>query len=88
MKGVFVVVPEIGTFMLGLGIMFCFSTATTYLIDTVPGRSSSTVALNNLVRSILSCIATIVAKPPIDALGNGILFSLVAGIALASCACI
>ncbi len=40
-------VPLIGTFFFGMGTMFIFSTITTYLVDALPGRSSSAMALNN-----------------------------------------
>jgi MFS family permease len=83
-KGLFVVVPEIGTFLFGLGMMIAFSTTTTYLIDAVPGRSSSAVAMNNLVRNILAAVGTIIGKPLIVALGNGVLFSILAGVGLVS----
>ena len=83
-KGLFVVIPEIGTFFFGLGMMITFATVTTYLIDAVPGRSSSAVAMNNLIRNILSCTGTIIGKPLIEALGNRVLFSILSGICLSS----
>jgi MFS family permease len=87
-KGLFVVIPEIGTFFFGFGMMIIFATVTTYLIDAVPGRSSSAVAMNNLIRNAVACIGAIIAKPLIEVLGNGILFSILAGISLASSASI
>ena len=87
-KGLFVLVPEIGTFFFGIGMMIVFTTVTTYLVDAVPGRSSSAVAMNNLIRNILACVGTIIGKPLIEALGNGVLFSILAGVSLASSACI
>lgn len=87
-KGLFVVVPQIGTFCFGLGMMITFATTTTYLVDAVPGRSSSAVAINNLLRNALACVGGIIAKPLIEALGNGVLFSILSGICLASSLCI
>ena len=87
-KGLFVIIPEIGSFFLGFGMMLVFSTVTTYLIDAVPGRSSSAVAMNNLIRNILAAVGAIIAKPLLEALGNGILFSILCGIALAASGCI
>lgn len=84
--GLFVVVPEIGTFFFGLGMMIAFSTTTTYLIDAVPGRSSSAVAMNNLIRNILAAVGAIIGEPMIEVLGNGVLFSILAGVGLASSA--
>lgn len=83
-KGLFVIIPEIGMFFLGFGMMIAFSTVTTYLIDAVPGRSSSAVAMNNLLRNILACVGTVIGKPLIEVLGNGVLFSILAGVCLAS----
>lgn len=87
-KGLFVIVPEVGTFFLGLGMMIVFTTVTTYLIDAVPGRSSSAVAINTLIRNVLACVGAIIGQPLIEALGNGVLFSILAGISLASSGCI
>ena len=68
-KGLFVIVPEVGTFFFGLGMMIVFTTVTTYLIDAVPGRSSSAVAMNNLVRNVLACVGAIIGQPLIEAWG-------------------
>lgn len=83
-KGFFVIVPEIGTFLFGLGLMLGFSTVTTYFIDAVPGRSSSAVAVNTLIRNTLACVGTILGKPLIEALGNGLCFSVLGGVCAAS----
>jgi MFS family permease len=85
--GLFVIVPEIGTFFMGFGMMIAFATVTTYLIDAVPTRSSSAVAVNNFFRMLLACIGTIIGKPLIQALGNGVLFSVVGGVCFASAIC-
>ena len=87
-EGLFVIVPEIGGFFMGFGIMLVFSTVTTYLIDAVPGRSSSAVAMNNLIRNILAATGAVIAKPLIEALGNEVLFSILCAVALASSGCI
>jgi predicted MFS family arabinose efflux permease len=87
-KGLFVIVPEIGMFFFGLGMMIVFATVTTYLVDAVPGRSSSAVAMNNLIRNILSCTGTIIGKPLIHAFGNGVLFTILCSICLGSSVCI
>ena len=87
-KGLFVIVPEIAAFFFGFGMMLVFATVTTYLIDAVPGRSSSAVAMNNLIRNILAATGAIIGKPLIEALGNGILFSILSGVALVSSGCI
>ena len=83
-KGLFVIIPEIGTFFFGLGMMINFATTTTYLIDAVPGRSSSAVAMNTLIRNIFAALGAIIGKPLIETLGNGVLFSVLAAVGLAS----
>jgi len=85
-KGLFVIIPEIGTFFFGLGMMINFATTTTYLIDAVPGRSSSAVAMNTLIRNIFAALGAIIGKPLIETLGNGVLFSVLAAVGLASSA--
>src|SRR5271155_5784870 len=76
----FVVFPEISTFFSGLGMIIVFSTVMTYLVDAVPGRSSSAVALNNLIRTTLGCIGVLVGNPLIDALGNELLFTILGSV--------
>jgi len=83
-KGLFVIIPQIGSFFMGLGMMLVFSCVTTYLIDAVPGRSSSAVAMNNLIRCIFAAVGTEIGKPLINALGNGVLFTILGSVALAS----
>jgi MFS family permease len=85
-KGLFIFIPEIGTFLFGLGMMLTFATTTTYLIDAVPGRSSSAVAMNNLIRNVFAAVGAIIGKPLIEVMGNGVLFSILAGVCLASSA--
>ena len=45
--GVFWFVPMIATFMFGIGSMLVFSVATTMLTEFIPGKSASSVAVNN-----------------------------------------
>lgn len=78
--GIIWIVPLIGTFFFGLGTMFIYSAVTTYLIDALPGRSSSAMALNNFIRNVLACGGSVAAVPLIDALGYGVLFSIITGV--------
>lgn len=64
--------------------MLVFAMATTMLTEFMPRKASNGVALNNFIRNIFSCVGTIVAAPLIDAIGNGPLFTILAGIALIS----
>jgi predicted MFS family arabinose efflux permease len=65
----------IANFFYGVGSMLIFAMVTTMLTEFMPSKSSSGVALNNLVRNILSCTGAIVGAPLIDAIGNGWLFT-------------
>lgn len=45
------------------------------LTEFLPRKASHGIALNNFVRNILSCVATIVAEPLMAAIGDGWLFT-------------
>jgi len=76
-KGVNVAAPMIANFFFGVGSMLLFGCVTTMLSEFIPQQSSHGIAVNNFVRNILSCVATIVAEPLIVAIGNGWLFTIV-----------
>jgi multidrug resistance protein len=82
--GQFWLAPLIGTFIFGLATMFIYAAVTTYLIDALPGRGSSAMALNNLVRMLLAAGATASAEPLLRVLGNRVLFSIITGVLWAS----
>jgi len=75
-KGVNVAAPMIANFFFGIGSMLIFGCITTMLSEFMPDQSSHGIAVNNFVRNILSCVATIVAEPLIVAIGNGWLFTI------------
>ena len=83
--GVYWVVPMIANFFFGAGSMLLFAAATTMLTEFMPKNASNGVALNNCVRNIFSFIGAFLASPLIDAIGNGWLFTIIAGIAGLSC---
>ena len=58
--------------------------ATTMLTEFMPKKSSTGVALNNLIRNICSCTGALVAAPLIESIGNGWLFTILAIVSLAS----
>lgn len=60
--------------------MLVIGATVTYLVDTLPGKGATGVALNNLIRQILAAIATFIVEPLLRAIGPGILFSILAGI--------
>ena len=60
----------------GIGHMLIFATATTMLTEFMPKKSSTGVALNNLIRNFFSCIGAIVGEAWVRNLGNGWVFTI------------
>lgn len=79
-KGVFWLVPLIGTALFGFASMLLIGATVTYLVDTLPGKGATGIALSNLIRQILAAIATFIVQPLLNAIGPGILFSILVGI--------
>lgn len=77
------VTPLIGTFVFGFANMIVIGATVTYLVDSLPGRGATGVALNNLMRMTLATIGCFINDPLIQALGIGVLFSILAGICVA-----
>lgn len=75
---IFWVVPLVGTFLFGIASMVIFGNTMTYLVDVLPGKGATGVALNNLFRMVLAAIATFVASPLKDAIGYGWLYTILA----------
>lgn len=80
--GVFWVVPLVGTAFSGFALMLVIGATTTYLVDSLPGKGATGIALNNLCRQIVAAIATFIVEPLLRAIGPGILFSIIAGLLL------
>lgn len=78
--GEFWFIPLIGTALFGFASMLVIGATVTYLVDTLPGKGATGVALNNLIRQILAAAATFVVEPILRAIGPGILFSILMGI--------
>ncbi|KAI3402925.2 hypothetical protein KGF56_004386 [Candida oxycetoniae] len=78
--GEFWLVPLIGTAICGFASMLVIGATVTYLVDTLPGKGATGVALNNLIRQILAAIATFIVEPLLRAIGPGILFTILMGI--------
>lgn len=74
------VTPLIGSALFGFASMLVIGATVTYLIDVMPGKGATGVALNNLFRMLLAATATFVTEPLILALGTGVLFSIYAGV--------
>lgn len=79
-KGEHWVTPLIGSAIFGFACMLVIGITITYLIDILPGKGATGVALNNLVRQILAATATFITEPLILAIGVGVLFSIYVGI--------
>ncbi|CCE81664.1 Piso0_002327 [Millerozyma farinosa CBS 7064] len=74
------VTPLIGTALSGFASMLVIGATVTYLVDMLPGKGATGVALNNLIRQTLAAIAVFIVEPLLNAIGPGILFSILAGI--------
>ncbi|OJK02619.1 hypothetical protein ASPACDRAFT_39929 [Aspergillus aculeatus ATCC 16872] len=83
-KGIFWLVPCIATFFFGLGSSTVFSMTSTMLTELLPGRTSTGVALNNVLRNALACLVVVVMQPLIDAIGPRWIFTGLAVIGWAS----
>lgn len=59
-------------------MMLASNVMTTMLTEFVPKRSSTGVAVNNLLRNTLACVALVVADPLIKAIGTGWLTTIAA----------
>ncbi|KAL1921080.1 uncharacterized protein VTP21DRAFT_11715 [Calcarisporiella thermophila] len=75
-----VFLPLIGHFFVGLGIMLVFTGISTYLVDSMPSRTASITAVNNFVRNLMAAVSALFAQPLVEALGDGWLAVLLAGI--------
>ncbi|AOA61834.1 Multidrug transporter of the major facilitator superfamily [Komagataella phaffii CBS 7435] len=81
-KKVHWVAPLVGTAIFGFAQMIVIGVNTTYIVDSLPGRGATGIAVNNFVRMILASVASFVTEPLINAIGVGPLFSILAGITL------
>ncbi|KAI7908200.1 major facilitator superfamily domain-containing protein [Cokeromyces recurvatus] len=84
-KGIGVYAPLIGLFIYALGQMSAFTPTSVYLVDSKPGRSATAVAINNCVRSIVAAVTTIFSSSCLNAIGPGILYTILAAINVANC---
>lgn len=74
------VTPLVGLALFGASYMLLVGVTFTYVVDVLPGKGATGVALNNLIRQLLGAVAIFVTVPLIDALGLGVLFSIIAGV--------
>ena len=74
----------IGEVLIGLSAGLIFSLVTTVLVEILPQRGASLVALNSLGRNFFATIGTAIAQPIQSAIGSGWLFSIFALVSLVS----
>lgn len=77
--------PVVALFFGGFSILFVYSNTLAYLVDANPGKSSSAVGNNSMVRGICACVMSQIALPILKAIGDGGLYTLFAGLLTLSC---
>ncbi|KAF9478176.1 MFS general substrate transporter [Pholiota conissans] len=70
----------VALFFAGFSSAWIYSSILAYIVDANTGRSSSAVAANSFLRGIMAFVAAEVAVPLQDALGDGGLYTLIAGL--------
>lgn len=78
------VTPLIGTALFGFASMMTIGATVSYLVDSLPGRGATGVALNNLIRQILAAVAVFVTEPMLKGMGTGWAFTMLAFIIIGS----
>lgn len=74
----------LGHLFIGLSAGLIFTLVTTVVVELIPQRSASLVALNSLARNIFAAVGTAIAEPLLSALGNGWMFLIAAGLTVVS----
>lgn len=72
--------PVVALFTAGFSLLFIYSSTLAYLVDSNPGRSASAVSCNSAARGVFACIMSQVAMPIQNAIGDGGLYTLFAGL--------
>lgn len=78
-------VPIFGTLLVGIGLIACFMSINTYLVDTFHIYAASALAANTVLRSILGGVFPLFGLQMYAGLGLGWGNSLLAFVALAMC---
>jgi len=79
-KHVHVAAVCVALFFCGFSSIFIYTSTLAYIVDANVGRSSTAVACNSMFRGVLAFVATEVAVPLDNAIGEGGLYSLWAGL--------
>lgn len=82
------IVPLVANLFFGLSSMVVMGTAATYLVDALPGRGSSGIAVNNFVRFILAAISAFISAPMNKGMGYGWMYTFLAILAALSSLCV
>ncbi|RIB02741.1 major facilitator superfamily domain-containing protein [Gigaspora rosea] len=75
-KDVHIALPITSMFFFGFGAYIVFNGSSTYLIDAFPGKGASAISVYNFFRSIASSIMSFAATPLQNALGTGLLYTI------------
>ncbi|KAN0130193.1 Major facilitator superfamily domain containing protein [Lactarius tabidus] len=67
-------------FFIGFFTTWIYSSTVAYIVDANPGRSSAAVATNSCFRGVAAFVFTEIAVPLQDSLGDGGVYTLLAGI--------
>lgn len=73
-----------GLFFLGFSAGLLFSLVATVVVEMLPQRSASVMALNSLGQNIFATIGSAIAQPFLAAVGNGWVFTTLAAVTLTS----
>ncbi|RJE25040.1 Major Facilitator Superfamily [Aspergillus sclerotialis] len=74
-KRVFWIAPLIANFFFGFGCMLITNVTMTMLTEFTPKKSSTGVAVTNLLRNSLACVAAVIEEPLANVMGSGWLFT-------------
>ncbi|KAG8840099.1 hypothetical protein FRB91_006547 [Serendipita sp. 411] len=75
-----IVGPVITLFISGFSVLFIYSSTLAYIVDANSGRSTTAVASNSSFRGLSGFVASEIAAPLQDSLGDGGLYSIWAGL--------
>lgn len=62
--------------------MMTIGATVAYLVDSLPGRGATGVALNNLIRQAFAATAVFVTEPMLEGMGPGWAFTMLAFIVI------
>ncbi|KAF9483597.1 MFS general substrate transporter [Pholiota conissans] len=70
----------VALFLVGFSSSWIYTSVLAYIVDANTGRSSSAVSANGFLRGVVSFVAAVITVPLQDALGDGGLYTLLAGL--------